>query len=43
MAKAALQLLGVLATRTVRSPLVEATEEQIELLRADLAAAGIAA
>ncbi len=43
MAKAALQLLGVLPTRTVRSPLVDATDEQVELLRADLAAAGISA
>ena len=36
MAKAALQLTGVLSERAVRLPLVEATAEQVELLRADL-------
>jgi 4-hydroxy-tetrahydrodipicolinate synthase len=36
MAKAALQLTGVLAHRTVRLPLVEATDEQVGVLRADL-------
>ncbi len=36
MAKAALQLTGVLAHRAVRLPLVEATAEQVEVLRADL-------
>lgn len=41
MAKAALQLLGVLSTRTTRSPLVDATDEQVRLLRADLDEAGI--
>ncbi len=41
MAKAALQLLGVLSTRTTRSPLVDATDEQVKLLRADLDEAGI--
>jgi 4-hydroxy-tetrahydrodipicolinate synthase len=41
MSKAALQLQGVIATRTLRPPLVEATEEQLELLRADLTEAGL--
>lgn len=41
MAKAALELLGVIPARTVRSPLVEATAEQLAVLRDDLAAAGI--
>ncbi len=41
MAKAALQLLGVLSTRTTRPPLVDATDEQVRLLRADLDEAGI--
>ena len=41
MAKAAVQLSGVLAHRTMRSPLVAATDEEVELLRADLAEAGI--
>jgi 4-hydroxy-tetrahydrodipicolinate synthase len=36
MAKAALQLQGVLATRAVRLPLVEATAEQVSLLKIDL-------
>lgn len=36
MAKAALQLAGVIPSRTVRPPLVAATEEQLELLRNDL-------
>jgi len=36
MAKAALQLRGVLAHRAMRLPLVEATEEQVAVLRADL-------
>jgi len=43
MAKAALQLLGVLPHRTMRLPLVEATDDQVELLRADLALAGLKA
>lgn len=38
-AKAALQLLGVLSHRTVRPPLVEATEDEITSLRDDLRAA----
>lgn len=41
MAKAALQLQGVLASRAVRLPLVEATDEQVALLRADLAEAAL--
>ena len=41
MAKAAAQLAGVLTARTMRSPLVEATEEQVAELRADLVAAGL--
>jgi 4-hydroxy-tetrahydrodipicolinate synthase len=41
MAKAAAQLAGALNSRAVRSPLVEATEEQVVELRADLVAAGL--
>lgn len=41
MAKAALQILGVLRSRAVRPPLVSATEEQLELLRSDLSAAAL--
>jgi 4-hydroxy-tetrahydrodipicolinate synthase len=41
MVKAALELTGVLANRTTRPPLADATEEQIELLREDLKAAGL--
>ena len=41
MAKAALELLGVLGNRAVRAPLVEATAEQMDLLRADLTEAGL--
>lgn len=41
MAKAAAQIIGVLDSRTVRLPLVEATDEQMELLREDLREAGI--
>jgi 4-hydroxy-tetrahydrodipicolinate synthase len=41
MAKAALELLGRLPNRTTRPPLVDATEEQVGLLREDLRAAGI--
>ena len=41
MAKAALQVTGVLECRAVRLPLVEATEEQMSLLREDLREAGI--
>jgi 4-hydroxy-tetrahydrodipicolinate synthase len=41
MVKAALQILGVIEHRTVRSPLVDATDEQVSRLREDLAAAGL--
>jgi 4-hydroxy-tetrahydrodipicolinate synthase len=41
-AKAALQILGVLANRTTRPPLVDATDEEIATLRTDLEAAGLA-
>ncbi|MET9021296.1 4-hydroxy-tetrahydrodipicolinate synthase [Actinopolymorpha sp. NPDC004070] len=41
MAKAALEVLGVLPGRTVRPPLVPATEDQIRGLEADLRAAGL--
>jgi 4-hydroxy-tetrahydrodipicolinate synthase len=41
MAKAALQLLGVLEHRTMRLPLVEATREEVEQLRGDLAESGL--
>jgi 4-hydroxy-tetrahydrodipicolinate synthase len=40
-AKAALQLLGVLPHRTTRPPLVDATDEEISILRTDLLAAGL--
>jgi 4-hydroxy-tetrahydrodipicolinate synthase len=40
-AKAALQILGVLAHRTTRPPLVDATDEEIATLRTDLKAAGL--
>lgn len=40
-AKAALQMLGVLPHRTMRLPLVAATEEEVAVLRADLAEAGL--
>ncbi|REF35133.1 4-hydroxy-tetrahydrodipicolinate synthase [Thermasporomyces composti] len=41
MAKAALELLGVLPTRAVRPPLVPATEEQVRQLRKDLQEVGL--
>jgi 4-hydroxy-tetrahydrodipicolinate synthase len=41
MAKAALELLGVIPSRATRLPLVDATDEQMQLLRADLAEAGV--
>ena len=41
MAKAALELLGVLDNRAARLPLLPATGEQVRLLRADLAEAGV--
>jgi 4-hydroxy-tetrahydrodipicolinate synthase len=40
MAKAALEMLGTIPSRTTRPPLVDATVEQLELLRSDLRAAG---
>ncbi len=42
-AKAALQLAGVLTSRAVRGPLAEMTDEEVGVLRADLAAAGLVA
>jgi 4-hydroxy-tetrahydrodipicolinate synthase len=41
MAKATAELLGLIATRTTRPPLVDATDEQVRLLRADLVEAGL--
>jgi 4-hydroxy-tetrahydrodipicolinate synthase len=41
MAKATMQLLGILQHRTMRPPLVEATEDQMQRLSDDLAAAGL--
>jgi 4-hydroxy-tetrahydrodipicolinate synthase len=41
MAKAAMQLLGVLPTRAMRLPLVPAPDDLVELLRAELATAGL--
>jgi 4-hydroxy-tetrahydrodipicolinate synthase len=41
MAKAASQLAGVLSSRAMRSPLVEATDAQVVELRADLMEAGL--
>ncbi|MBC7631114.1 4-hydroxy-tetrahydrodipicolinate synthase [Aeromicrobium sp.] len=40
-AKAALQLLGVLEHRTMRSPLPEATAEEVAIVRAGLVASGL--
>lgn len=40
MVKAALELAGVIDNRTVRLPLVEATDDQVAQLRADLQKAG---
>ncbi len=39
--KAALQLLGVLDNRRVRSPLVELTEDEVQALRTGLSASGL--
>jgi 4-hydroxy-tetrahydrodipicolinate synthase len=39
MAKAAMQLLGVIASRAVRLPLVPAGDDLVELLREELRAA----
>lgn len=41
MVKAAMQLAGVIPTRTVRLPLVEATDDQVAQLRGDLDKAGV--
>jgi 4-hydroxy-tetrahydrodipicolinate synthase len=41
-AKAAVQLTGVIAARTTRPPLIDATEEQVAELRSVLAGAGLA-
>lgn len=41
MAKAGLQLLGVLEHRTMRPPLVDASDDEVTALRADLVAAGL--
>ncbi|MBD0292568.1 MAG: 4-hydroxy-tetrahydrodipicolinate synthase [Jiangellaceae bacterium] len=41
MAKAAVQLTGVVGSRTMRSPLVDATDAQVAELRVDLAEAGL--
>ncbi len=41
MAKAALQLLGVLDHRTTRPPLVDASDDQVTALRDDLVASGL--
>ena len=41
MSKAGLQLLGVLDNRRMRAPLVDATDEEVAALRADLGAAGL--
>jgi 4-hydroxy-tetrahydrodipicolinate synthase len=41
MAKAALELVGILANRVVRPPLVLATDEQVAVLREDLEAGGV--
>ncbi len=41
MAKAAMQLLGVLPERRTRSPLTTATDAQVDALRADLESAGL--
>ena len=42
MAKAALQLLGVIPHRTTRPPLIDATDDEVRLLEKDLAEAGLA-
>jgi 4-hydroxy-tetrahydrodipicolinate synthase len=41
MAKAAAQLAGAISNRTMRLPLVAATDEEVELLRTDLTEAGL--
>jgi 4-hydroxy-tetrahydrodipicolinate synthase len=39
--KAALQLLGVIEHRTTRPPLIDATTDEVDLLKQDLAEAGL--
>ena len=39
--KAALQLLGVVEHRTMRSPLLEATDEEVAIVRDGLTASGL--
>jgi 4-hydroxy-tetrahydrodipicolinate synthase len=41
MVKAALELTGAIASRATRPPLVDATAEQVAVLREDLTAAGL--
>jgi 4-hydroxy-tetrahydrodipicolinate synthase len=41
MVKAAAQLAGIIPNRTVRLPLVEATDDQVAQLRGDLEKAGL--
>ena len=41
MVKAGLQLMGVLANRTTRLPLIDATDDQVDMLRQDLTEAGL--
>jgi 4-hydroxy-tetrahydrodipicolinate synthase len=41
-AKAALEMQGVIGSRTTRPPLVDATPDEVDVLRADLAAAQLA-
>ena len=41
MAKAAVEMLGIIGSRRTRPPLVDATDEQVAVLGADLAAAGV--
>jgi 4-hydroxy-tetrahydrodipicolinate synthase len=41
MAKAALELTGLLEQRTVRLPLLPATDAQVDVLSADLTDAGL--
>ena len=41
MAKAAVEMLGIVGSRRTRPPLVDATDDQVAVLREDLAAAGV--
>jgi len=43
MTKAALELVGVLGNRRMRSPLIDATDDEVAALERDLSAAGLAA